>query len=110
MIIEQNSLHNNHLSELSLCAQLPIFKVKVKVTELYPTLCDPMDYTVHGVLQVRILEWVSIPFSMDFPNPGIESRSPTCRWILYQLSPQGNPRILEWVAYLFSSGSSRPRN
>ena len=71
MIIEQNSLHNNHLSELSLCAQLPIFKVKVKVkvTELYLTLCDPMDYTVHGVLQVRILEWVSIPFSMGFSQP-----------------------------------------
>ena len=28
-----------------------------------PTLCDPMDYTVHGILQVRILEWVASPFS-----------------------------------------------
>ena len=27
------------------------------------TLCDPMDYDVHGILQVRILEWVAIPFS-----------------------------------------------
>ena len=66
MVIEQNSLHNNHLSELSLCAQLPIFKVKVKVIESYLILCDPMDYTVHGVPQVRILEWVSILFSMGF--------------------------------------------
>ena len=33
-------------------------KVKVKVTQLCPTLCDPMDYTVHGILQARILEWV----------------------------------------------------
>ena len=33
-----------------------------------------------------------------------------CRWILYQLSHQGSPRILEWVAYPFSSRSSRPRN
>ena len=39
-------------------------------------------------------------------NPGL----PHCRWILYQLSHQGSPRILEWVAYPFSSGSSRPRN
>ena len=38
-------------------------KVKVKVTESCPTLCDPMDYTVHGILQARILEWVAIPFS-----------------------------------------------
>ena len=31
-------------------------KVKVKVTELCPTLCDPMIYTVHEILQARILE------------------------------------------------------
>ena len=34
-------------------------KVKVKVTQLCPTLCHPMDYTVHGILQARILEWVA---------------------------------------------------
>ena len=33
--------------------------VKVKLTQLYPTLCDPMDYTVHGILQARILECFS---------------------------------------------------
>ena len=33
-----------------------------------------------------------------------------CRQILYQLSHQGPPRMLEWVAYPFSSESSRPRN
>ena len=27
------------------------------------TLCDPMDYTVHGILQARILEYVAVPFS-----------------------------------------------
>ena len=48
-------------------------KVKVKVTQLCPTLCDPMDYnTVHGILQARILEWVAVPS----PNPGIEQGSP----------------------------------
>ena len=46
----------------------------------------------------------------DLPNPGIEPRSPHCGWILYQLSHKGSPRILEWVAYPFSSGSSWPRN
>ena len=39
-------------------------------------------------------------------NPGL----PRCRWILYQLSHKGSPRILVWVAYPFSSGSSRPSN
>ena len=38
-------------------------KVKVKVVQSCLTLCDPMDYTVHGILQARILEWVDFPFS-----------------------------------------------
>ena len=76
MVIEQNSLHNNHLSELSLCVQLPIFKVKVKVTELYPTLCDPMDYTVHGILQARILERIAFPFSRGSAQPKDQTQVP----------------------------------
>ena len=35
----------------------------VKVTQSCLTLCDPMDYTVHRILQARILEWVFFPFS-----------------------------------------------
>ena len=49
--------------------------VKVKVAQSCPTLCDPMDYIVHGILQARILEWVAFPFSRGFPtqgsNPGL---------------------------------------
>ena len=41
-----------------------IASMKVKVSQLCPTLCDPMDYTVRGILQVRILEWVAFPFCM----------------------------------------------
>ena len=33
--------------------------IEVKVTQSCPILCDPMDYTVHGILQARILEWVT---------------------------------------------------
>ena len=47
-------------------------KAKAKVTQLCPTLCNPMDYTVYGILQARILEWVAVPS----PNPGIEPGSP----------------------------------
>ena len=39
--------------------------VKVKVTQSYPTLWDPMDYTVLETLQAGILEWVAFPFSRD---------------------------------------------
>ena len=38
-------------------------KVKMKVTQLCLTLCDPMDYTVCGILQARIVGWVAYPFS-----------------------------------------------
>ena len=109
-----------------------------------------MDYTVHGILHARILEWVASPLSRDLSSPGIEPRSLVlqanflpaepqgkskntqvgslsllqsifpiqgsnpglsyCRQILYQLNHKGNPRILEWVAYPFSKGSSPPRN
>ena len=37
-----------------------------------------------------------------FPTQGLNPGLPHCRWILYQLSHKGNPRILEWVAYPFS--------
>ena len=42
--------------------------VHAKSLQLYPTLCDPVDYSppgssVHGILQARILQWVAIPFS-----------------------------------------------
>ena len=43
--------------------------MKVKVAQTCPTLCDLMDYTVHGILQVRILEWVAFPFSSGSSQP-----------------------------------------
>ena len=45
-----------------------------------------------------------------FPTQGSNLGLPHCRWSLYQLSHKGSLRILEWVAYPFSSRSSRPRN
>ena len=45
-----------------------------------------------------------------FPTQGSNPGLPQCRPILYHLSQQGSPRILEWVAYPFSRGSSPPRN
>ena len=44
-------------------------KVKVKVAQSGPTLCDTMDCTVHGILQARILEWVAFPFSRGSSQP-----------------------------------------
>ena len=45
-----------------------------------------------------------------FPTQGLNPGLLHCRWIIYQLSHEGSPSILEWVTYPFSSGSSLPRN
>ena len=42
---------------------------EVKVAHLRLTLCDPMDYTVDGILQARIVEWVAFPFSRGSSRP-----------------------------------------
>ena len=47
----------------------------VLVAQSCPALCNPMGYgppgsSVHGILQARILEWVAIPFSSGFSQPG----------------------------------------
>ena len=47
--------------------------MKAKVAQCCLTLCDPKDYTVHGILQARILEWVAFPFSRGSSQP----RDPT---------------------------------
>ena len=41
----------------------------MKVTQSCPTLCDPMDYRVPGILQARIVEWVVVPFSRGSSQP-----------------------------------------
>ena len=48
--------------------------IKVKVAQLCPTLCDPMDCTVHGILQAKILEWVAVPFSRGSSQPRDQTR------------------------------------
>ena len=67
-----------------------------------------MDYTVHGILQARILEWIAIPFSGDLPNPGIELRSPALQVDSLPAEPQGkpkNPRVggLSLLQQIFST-------
>ena len=42
---------------------------KVKVTQSFPTLCNPMDYQLHEILQARILEWIAIPFFRGSTQP-----------------------------------------
>ena len=79
--------------------------MKAKVTQSCPALCDLMDYTVHGILQARILEWVAFPFSGDLSNPGIELRSLALWADSLPSEPQGKPKdagvgslsLLQWI-------------
>ena len=73
-----HSLEKKKINRLIICQVVisPLKKkmedykaVKVKVTQLCPTLCNPMDYTVHGILQARILERVAFPFSRGSSQP-----------------------------------------
>ena len=86
------------------------------VAQSCPTLCDPMDCgppgsPVHGdppgkntgVGCQALLHGI-------FPTQGWNPGLPNCMQILYHLSHQGSPRILGWIAYSFSSGTSQPMN
>ena len=58
-------------------------------------LCDPVDVTIQGILQNRILEWVVLPFSRGiFSTQGSNPGLPHCSRILYQLSHKGSPYLV----------------
>ena len=68
---------------------------------------------VHRGAGRQKLERVSMDNSSEICYKGNEIKENVrgyCKWILYQLSHKGSPRILEWVAYPFSRESSQPRD
>ena len=73
-------------------------------------------YCLHRISILRFLDLkyflncLLIPSPSDHPTTGIEPRFPTLQAGSLPAVPQGSPRLLEWVAYPFSKGSSWPRN
>ena len=67
-----------------------------------------MDYTVHGILQARKLEWVAFPFSRGSSNPGTEPKSPTLQADFLPSEPPGKPK--DTGVDPFSTGSSWFKN
>ena len=61
---------------------------KLDVALSYPTLCESMDYIVHGILQARMLEWVAVPFSRGSSKP----RAPTLQADSLPAETQGKPK------------------
>ena len=79
------------------------FKFDLKVAQSCPTICNPVDcslpgFSVHGILQARILEWVTISFSRGIsPTQGSNPGLPHCRQTLYHLSHQGSlGHVIYW--------------
>ena len=69
----------------------------MRVAQSYQTLCNPMDYAIHGILQARILEWgFASPFPSpgDLPNPGIKPRSSTLQADSLPFEPPGKPTLI----------------
>ena len=69
---------------------------KVKVTQSFSTLCNPMDCSlpgssIHGILQARIVEWVPFPSPGDLPNPGIKPGPPVLQADSLPSEPPGKP-------------------
>ena len=70
----------------------------VLVTQLSPTVCNPMEYSLpgsslHGILQAIILEWLPFPFPGDLPNPGIKLGSPVMQADPLPSKSPGKPHV-----------------
>ena len=79
------------------------------VSQLCLTLCNPMDcsppvFSVYGIFQVRILEWVAISSPGDLPDPEIKSVTPTWQMDSFPLSHQGSQDNSHMQIYFHSFG------
>ena len=104
-VVSDLSVHR--ISSVCVCAVCAV----CSLTLCNPRDCSPPGSSVHrvspgenaGVCCHTLLQGI-------FPTQGSNPRLLHCKRILYHLSHQGSPRILEWVAYPSSRGSSWPRN
>ena len=104
------------VTECVMSTKASVWAVLYLVAQLCLTLCDLMDCSPPGSSVYgdstgkntgggcHALLWGIFPTQVS--NPGL----PRYIWILYHLSHQGSPRVLEWVAEPFSGGSSWPRD
>ena len=67
----------------------------MKDAQSYLTNCNPVDYTVHGIFQARMLDWVAFPSPGELPNIGIKPRSPALQADSLPAKPPGKPENTE---------------
>ena len=65
----------------------------MKVAQSCPTLCDPMDYSIHGILQAKRLEWVAFPFSRGSSQPRDQTQVSHIAGGFLPAEPQGKPKM-----------------
>ena len=121
---------NKYLLSVNCQALCYSYRYNDETIRLHPCPCGAYGLTGSqwkslSCVWLFVTLWTYSPWSSPGQNTGVGSRSllqeifPTqesnpgllhCRWILYQLSHQGSPRILERIAYPVSRVTSRPRN
>ena len=94
-------IRNNTVEEGKWSESRSVVSSSLQPHGLYSLWNSPGQNT--GVGSLSVLQWI-------FPSQWSNWDLMHYRWILYQLSHKGSPRILEWIAFPFTSGSSQPRN
>ena len=92
-------------TQITLLSSGQLFHGESEGRSVMLTLCNPLNYTVHGILQASILELVAFPFSRGSSQPGIEPRSPTLEVDSSPAEPQekskntgvGSLSFLQWI-------------
>ena len=81
---------------------------EMKVAQLFPSFCEPMDCIVHGILQARIVEWVAFPFSRGSSQPRDQTQASLAAALQVDslpAEPPGKPKntgvgslsLLQWI-------------
>ena len=92
--------HVHLLSFHSVIPTFSVFRARADTNQIillekwksHLTVCDPMNYTAHGILQTRILGWVAFSFFRRSSQPRIELRSPALQAGSLLAEPQGKPK------------------
>ena len=89
-----NYLWDSHIGFL---IEMCVLVAQLCLTLCDPTNCSPPGFSVHGILQARILKWVAIPFSEDLPNSEIDPGSHALQAYSLWPEPPGKPHFIHRI-------------
>ena len=86
---------------------------EMKVAQLFPSFCEPMDCIVHGILQARIVEWVAFPFSRGSSQPRDQTQASLAAALQVDSLPAEPPgktfNCVGWAIYLLTVHLPHPQ-